>query len=266
MNASYPAPVAVRGMGLKRIEDVVLGAMAKMLPDRMTAGHSGQYSMIFLSGDDGTGRRVQGLAGGPYAGGHGARPNSDGIDCTEHGVTNGSGFPVEVSEAQLPLLFRRVELWPDSGGAGTWRGGLGFTTELEWRGGEANVRFRRERHKFTPWGVQGGLRSLPCTTELRRPDGSVLRLSGKARMPLAHGDVIRVFTTGSGGYGLPIERDPERVRADVRDRKVSPQAAYELYGVVMNGDQVDLDATRRLRAELRTRAAGALAPGERGAS
>jgi N-methylhydantoinase B len=181
-------------------------------------------------------------------------------------VTNGSGFPIEVSEAQLPVLFHRVELWSDSGGAGTWRGGLGFTTELEWRGGEANVRFRRERHKFTPWGVQGGLRSLPCTTELQRPDGVVLRLSGKARMPLGHGDRIRVFTTGSGGYGLPTERDPERVRADVLDGKVSLRAAHELYGVVICGEQVDVDATQRLRAEMSTRAVVASVAGERAGS
>lgn len=250
VNAAYPAPVAVRGMALKRIEDVVLGAMARMLPGRMTASHSGQYSMIMVSGDDGRGRRVQGLTGGPYAGGHGARPNKDGIDVTEHGVTNGAAFPVEFSESKLPVLFRRVELWTDSGGAGTWRGGLGYVAETEWRGGEAMARIRRERHKFTPRGIEGGHGSLRCETALIRANGEALSLPGVSRVNIACGDIFCVKTTGGGGYGPPTARSPQLVLDDILDGRVSPDAARSLYGVVIRDDAIDGAATRALRAEL----------------
>jgi N-methylhydantoinase B len=250
VNAMYPAPVAVRGIALKRIEDVVLGAMVRMLPGRMTASHSGQYSMIMVSGDDGHGRRVQGLTGGPYAGGHGARPNKDGIDVTEHGVTNGAAFPVEFSESKLPVLFRRVELWTDSGGAGTWRGGLGYVAETEWRGGEAMANIRRERHKFVPRGVEGGHDSLRCETRLVRANGEALSLPGVARLNVTRGDIFCVKTTGSGGYGPPTLRNPSLVLDDVLDGRVSLDAARALYGVIIRDDAIDTDATRVLRATL----------------
>lgn len=253
VNAAYPAPVAVRGIGLKRIEDVVLGAMAVMLPDQMTASHSGQYSMIFLSGVDQDGRRVQGLSGGPYAGGHGARPNKDGIDVTEHGVTNGSAFPVEFAESKLPILIRRVELWTDSGGAGTWRGGLGYEAETEWRGGEAMASIRRERHKFVPRGIQGGHNSLACETELRRSNGVRQSLPGVARMMINTGDVIHVKTTGSGGYGSPLARSPERVLEDVLDGRVSSVAAREIYGVEIVDEAVDAAATEQCRSQTKSK-------------
>ncbi len=248
VNAAYPSPIAVRGIGLKRIEDVVLGAMAEMLPDQMTASHSGQYSMIFFSGLDAQGNRVQGLSGGPYAGGHGARPNKDGIDVTEHGVTNGSAFPVEFSESKLPILLKRVELWTDSGGAGTWRGGLGYEAETEWRGGEAMASIRRERHKFVPRGTQGGGDSLPCETRLQRATGEIENLPGVARLMIDKGDVIRVKTTGSGGFGPPMLREPKNVLSDVLDGRVSVQAARDTYGVVIEGGEIDVAATHACRA------------------
>lgn len=251
VNAAYPAPIAVRGIGLKRIEDVVLGAMAVMLPDQMTASHSGQYSMIFFSGLDQDGRRVQGLSGGPYAGGHGARPNKDGIDVTEHGVTNGSAFPVEFSESKLPILLHKIELWVDSGGAGTWRGGLGYLAETEWRGGEAMASIRRERHKFVPRGVQGGRGSSPCETELQRSNGETQKLPGVARLSMNKGDTIRVKTTGSGGFGPPAGRPPESVLEDVLDGRVSKEAAQDLYGVVIRDEVIDHEATANCRSEMR---------------
>ena len=83
VNSHFPAPVAVRGITLKRVEDVVCGVMAKALPERMTAAHSGQYTMVNFVGKDLHGNRIQGHMGGPYAGGHGARSSKDGIDVTK---------------------------------------------------------------------------------------------------------------------------------------------------------------------------------------
>jgi N-methylhydantoinase B len=250
VNSTYPAPVAVRGIGLKRIEDVVLGAMAGLMPDRICAGHSGLYSMIMVAGLDAGGQRVQGLTGGPYAGGHGARPGKDGIDVTEHGVTNGSAFPVEFSESKLPVLFRRVELWTDSGGAGQWRGGMGYYAETEWRGGDATANIRRERHKFAPRGVLGGHSSPLCETWIDAADGVRRTLPAISRVPVRHSDVFVVKTTGGAGYGRPWLRDPERVLDDLRDGRITAAAALDVYGVVVVDDAVDVVATRALRATM----------------
>ncbi len=231
VNSNYPAPVAARGMSLKRIEDVVLGAMVKAVPGRFTAAHSGQYTMITIAGSDpDTGRQILGHIGGPYAGGHGARPGKDGIDVTEHGATNGSPIPLEVAESKLPLLFRRCSLWTDSGGAGRYRGGLGYESEVEWRGPEVHAQLRRERVKFKPWGVNGGGEAPLCVTELLHADGSSETLPGKCRAPLNAGDRLRIYTTGSGGYGNPHERDPQAIRDDILDGKVSAEAAASVYG------------------------------------
>lgn len=243
VNSEFPAPVAVRGIGLKRIEDVVLGAMAKMLPDQMAAMHSGQFSMVMLSGRDVHGRRVQGLTGGPFAGGHGARKERDGIDVTEHGVTNGAAFPIEFAESKLPILFHRAELWPDSGGAGRTRGGLGFVAETQWRGAEGMVSVRRERHRFAPSGMLGGHGSVPCETELEYADGRVESLPGIARRMIDYGAIVRVKTTGSGGYGSPLQRPAERVLDDVLDGRVSVKAARDVYGVVIDNGVVDWPKT-----------------------
>ena len=251
VNCSYPAPVAARGISLKIMESVILGVMAEALPQRMPAGHSGQYTKVVLTGYDAhSGRSVLGTIGGPYAGGNGARPTKDGIDVTEHGATNGSPIPLEVSEAELPIRFRRVELWTDSGGAGTWRGGLGFTEQVEWLGENGRASFRRDRMRFPPWGTQGGHDGPLCLTEIRRGNEQNEQLPGKARRMLDHGDIICIDTTGSGGYGPPWQRDPELVLADVLDRRVSSEQAFSTYGVMVTDSQIDYSATRARRAKL----------------
>ena len=109
------------------------------------------------------------------------------------------------------------------------------------------VNIRRERHKFVPRGVQGGRDSLPCETTLKRANGEQESLPGVARFMIDKGDVIRVKTTGSGGFGPPAQRAPERVLNDVLDGRVSVQAAREVYGVVIAGDAVDEEATQACR-------------------
>jgi N-methylhydantoinase B len=249
VNSTYPAPVASRGVSLQRIEDVILGAMARALPQRMTAAHSGQYTLIGVAGPDpdGDGQLI-GHLGGPFSGGHGARPTKDGIDVSSHGAANGSAIPVEIAEARLPMRFRRLELWPDSGGAGRWRGGLGYQAEVEWLRGETMVTLRRERTRFGPWGIEGGGGAPPSRAEVVRQDATTAPLPGKIELPFWAGERLRYWTTGSGGYGDPQEREVSRVHEDVLDGRVSAAAAAAAYGVVIKDESVDVPATDALRA------------------
>ena len=246
VNPLSPAPVAARGLAMRRISDVVLGVMAQAIPERMNAASCGQSTILPVGGvDPATGERFVGMIGGPWMGGMGARLGKDGIDCTD----NVFMVPVETTEAELPLRFTSLQLWTDSGGAGTWRGGLGYVAEVEWLRGDATISVRRDRHKFGPWGLEGGLAGPPCRTDVVRADGTVENVPTKEIMQISQGDVLRYWTTGSGGYAPPHQRDVAAVLADVLDGMVSLESAEADYGVVVDGEGVDEAATAALRTE-----------------
>ena len=251
VNCTYPAPVASRGISLLRIEDVVNGVLGKAVPERMTAAHSGQYTMVSVAGAyPDSGEPMIGQLGGPVMGGHGARANKDGIDVNSHGCTNGSIVAMEIGEARFPMRFNRLELWQDSGGAGRQRGGLGYFAEVEWLRGESDITFRRERTRFKPWGLAGGGSAPLCRTEFVHLDGATEALPAKVVVPFKAGEKLRYWTTGSGGYGHALQRDPERVLEDVLNGRVSAAAAQRDYGVIIKGATVDVAATQALRADL----------------
>lgn len=247
VNSEYPAGVNARMVTVHRIGDAVLGAMAKAAPGLYTAAGCGQTSVIPAGGSDAAGNRFVGVLGGPYRGGMGARADKDGIDVTDHDICNVYHVPIEITEGELPVRYHRLELWRDSGGAGTWRGGLGYRAEVQWLAHRGTVSLRRERHKFGPWGVVGGERAPCCRTEIVRAGGCRESLPGKILAPLGNGDVLCYWTTGGGGYGPPQQRAPERVLADVLDGRVSPEAARNTYGVALQGCEVNWPETNSLR-------------------
>ena len=251
VNPRFPAPINARAVCLRRVIDTVLGAMAQAIPDRMTAAHCGQSSLIHVGTfDEQTGRRIVATVGGPWMGGMGARAGKDGIDVTDHDASNVYHMPVETSEAELPVRFHRVELWPDSGGAGQWRGGLGYHLAVEWLAGEGAATVRRDRHKFAPWGLGGGHSGPTCQTRLTRAGEAEAPLPSKGSLTLHPGDRLALWTTGSGGHGDPLARAPERVLEDVRNGRVSTTAALNDYGVVIADGRLDQAATARRRIEL----------------
>jgi N-methylhydantoinase B len=168
-------------------------------------------------------------------------------------MSNVYHVPIEATEALLPLRFNRLSLWPDSGGAGKWRGGLGYEAEIEWLRGRGLVSLRRDRHVIPPWGTKGGLDGPVSHTAVRRADGTTEQIPSKGMLYLEAGDVLLLKTTGSGGYGSPLERDPTVVLEDVLDGRVSMNAAREIYGVVVVDGAVKLEATQKTRRRLGAR-------------
>ena len=251
VNPRFPAPINARAVCLRRVIDTVLGAMAQAIPDRMTAAHCGQSSLIHVGTfDEETGRRIVATVGGPWMGGMGARAGKDGIDVTDHDASNVYHMPVETSEAELPLRFQRVELWPDSGGPGQWRGGLGYHLAFEWLAGEGAATVRRDRHKFAPWGLRGGHSGPTCQTRMARAGEAEAPLASKGSLTLHPGDQLALWTTGSGGHGDPLARDPDQVLEDVLNGRVSTAAALDDYGVVIVDGALDRAATAQRRSEL----------------
>ena len=256
VNPSKPAAVSVRTITIKRIVDVLLGCFAQALPERIHAASCGQLALMVLGGIDPRNDRAyvtwQGL---PTAGGMGARPSKDGIDVIDTDVTNLMNEPVEATEMDYPVRVHHIRLWPDSGGAGQYRGGLGFQARTELLRGDATLVVRRDRHDFAPWGLRGG-RSAPLSRVVQtHHDGNQMSLPSKIVVGVKAGEMLDIVTSGGAGFGDPLERAPEAVLADLLDGRVTREAAERDYGVIVREHGADLTidekATRQRRAELR---------------
>ncbi|HYM69507.1 MAG TPA: hydantoinase B/oxoprolinase family protein [bacterium] len=254
VNPLPPAPVGLRSYTIKRIVDVLFGALAQALPDQIPAASHGQISLMLVGGRrKDTNKLFVGFIGVPFSGGGGARPGKDGIDVVETDINNCTSYPLEACEMESPLQFERLQLWTDSGGAGTYRGGLGYVAVCRWVGGPVTFSHRRDRHNFKPWGLRGGHPAPLCRTVVVRRDGRTEELPSKILTHLDEGDLLRFYTTGGGGFGDPLVRDPDRVLEDVLDGRVSAEAARRDYGVALDGTgtRVDRAATDALRARSR---------------
>jgi len=228
-----------------------MGAMSKALPQRMPAAGCGHATVILAGAyDPDTGQRRVGALGGPLRSGMGARPGKDGIDVADHDLSNSYHVPIEVTEREFPVRYRMLELWPDSGGPGRFRGGLGYKVELDWLKGEASLALRRERHVFRPWGIHGGGEAPVCRTEMRGGDGSSRSLPAKMVLRIQSGETLRYWSTGGGGAFPAWQRDVEAVLDDVLDGRVTTEAAEAEYGVVIRDGRVDAGATSARRARL----------------
>jgi N-methylhydantoinase B len=253
VNPSRPAPVNSRTATVKRITDVLHGAMVQAAPQKLTAASSGQLLVMALGGiDPDTGRAY--VTSELAAGGMGARPSADGLDAIETDVTNCMNIPAESIELDYPIRIMTCRLWHDSGGAGRFRGGAGLEKVFEVARGEATITYRGERHSIPPWGLFGGLPGRQSMAKVVRSDGQVEELVAKITLNLKAGDQLHIFTAGGAGYGDPLERDPDSVLQDVLDNRVSEESALSDYGVVLDLESgaVNIEATRKTQAELRT--------------
>ena len=252
VNPRPPAAVNARTATIIRIADVLHGALVQALPGKLPAASSGQLLVASFGGFD----RRRGV---PYvtselgAGGVGARPSKDGIDVLEMGPSNCMNIPAEAIEMNYPLRIRRYGLRLDSGGAGQYRGGLGAIKTFEAVDGDVVVSIRGERYFTPPWGLYGGHPAASAQAWIERRDGSIEEIPSKRVFTLHQGECLHVETPGGGGYGDPLQRDPEAVHQDVLDRRLTVQSACEQYGVILEESTlaVNLPATQQRRASLR---------------
>jgi N-methylhydantoinase B len=184
-------------------------------------------------------------------GGTGARPDGDGVSAMDELVVNVMNTPVEAVETEFPVRVERYELARDSGGPGTFRGGLGVRRQWRVLAEETSVNLRMDRFKFSSPGIFGA-RPAQASKAVLNPGGADEReLTSKiAGLRLKKGDLLSVEFAGGGGWGDPYRRDVEGVRRDVACDYVSPASARDDYGVVLTDDlDIDADATARLRQE-----------------
>lgn len=223
-----------------RIIGIVMGALAQALPDRAAAS-DGASGCNFLFGG------VHPATGEYYANYHfenvgwGAAASRDGNDAQCAPLAISRNVPVEVFETRYPFRTHSFRLATDSGGAGRHRGGLGTERILEVLAPELTISALFDRMLVPPWGLAGGRTGGTTEISIKRAHDGRFRFftevygtvspSKFSNIVVHAGDLIRLVSSGGGGYGDPRERPRDEVLRDVLDRYVSPEAAVEIYGV-----------------------------------
>jgi N-methylhydantoinase B len=229
VNPKEPAPVNARTATIKRISGTILSALAQAVPDRVGADSGGELLVLAFGGERPDGTRY--VTGELVAGGSGASAHKDGVDVIETDATNCMNLPAEALELDAPIRVHRVALRSDSGGAGTQRGGLGIVREYEILHGEVRMSHRGERHFIAPQGRGGGGDGAMARSVIRRAGKGEEVVPSKIVTTLHAGDRVIFETAGGGGYGDPRRRDPQKVRDDLSDGKISAEGA-RIYGKV----------------------------------
>ncbi|WP_430416862.1 hydantoinase B/oxoprolinase family protein [Parasphingorhabdus sp.] len=243
----YPAALAGRTHALGRIFDILGGLLGQRAPEFLNGAGFSSSPHLMYSGFDKSGEWFQlfqiGFGGIP------GRPFGDGPD--GHSLWPGfTNVPNEFLEKYFPMRIERYEAKPDSGGAGSFRGGNGIHMTycfLE----PGTIAIHDDRWFTYPWGVNGGEPGERATKILERTDGSREVVANKKDgIEVKEGDLLHFITWGGGGWGNPLERDPDLVALEIRQGLVTVKGALE-YGVVIAEDgTVDTAATEKLRAEM----------------
>ncbi len=249
----FGKPTGLRFFILLRSLGVFAACLAKATSGRMPADHEtiriwGLHGYRTL-GDFYLFREVLG-GGGP------GRPWADGSDVV-HIVPNSRNLPAEFSEQRYPVIIEKLGLACDSGGAGFRRGGFGYDKRIRALT-DCKLLSNADRAMLNTYGVNGGKHGQTYEISITGADGRSTVLPGMCdNIDVKAGSTVRVVTTGGGGWGDPLAREPERVRYDVECSLVSVEAAREEYGVVLepaNGRiGVDEAATLRRREAMRAK-------------
>jgi N-methylhydantoinase B len=250
----FPAPTNARTFVILRLLGVLAGVLAKATGGQMPADQETiRYTGVY--GDDADGRPY--LMREVLGGGSGGRPYADGED-TVHVVPDSRNIPAEFAEARWPFLVERLGLAVDSGGPGRHRGGLGYEKHIRMLR-DAHFMSIADRSRLACWGVAGGRAGRPFEVVID-PGGPAERVVDALAdaEPVRAGEVIRIRTTGGGGWGDPLDRPYDEVLRDLRWRKISPAGARDDYGVIVTGtaddpavDEAASDALRTARRAAR---------------
>lgn len=226
LNPLYPAPVSARQLTGHLLAGVIYKALSVVLPDKVIAECGGAPTMRALfSGFDEDGSRFSQVLFA--SGGMGASPHRDGMSTMAFPTNVGAGS-IEAFESVAPIVVWKKELRADSGGAGTYRGGLGQEIEMEVRTKDlVRLSLLSDRHDHPATGLLGGGAGGPSRIVLS--DGR--RPHPKSRTVIDPGGRITLFYAGGGGYGDPKKRERAAVLEDVASGYVSAQAARDVYGV-----------------------------------
>ena len=251
--AKYPRPVSGCAAEVsQRIAEAVFVTLTPALPDVLFAAPAGTSGNFAVGGYDPMQDRryVMYLFSG---GGYGGNAERDGMSngCSTVGISKTQ--PVEILEQRYPVLFEECSLHEGSAGAGQQRGGLGINYEVTLLRGEAMASFVMDHGRTGPQGVLGGGDGGVNKVRVNRNGQAHVppHLSKEQDLRIGAGDRVRVSTPGGGGYGDPLDRNPELVLRDLERGYYTVEQAAELFGVVVGSGTVDALATETLRDQRR---------------
>jgi len=229
ISARPDAPMGGYPFPLPTVIDAIIRALQSAVPDKATGAHFGTHSGFMVRGNWPDGRAF--LAHDSGHGGWGAGDGHDGAGpfrTMAHGDTR--LIPMELQESILPFRVQSLELRTDSGGAGKFRGGLGFRKKYVITY-PCLLTTNVDRTRDPPWGVQGGKAGQPgCVTVYKAAGGSEV-ISKVRNYPVKPGDIVVLETGGGGGWGPPAERSREAIARDIARGYVTRDAAERDYGV-----------------------------------
>jgi N-methylhydantoinase A/oxoprolinase/acetone carboxylase beta subunit/N-methylhydantoinase B/oxoprolinase/acetone carboxylase alpha subunit len=250
INARPPAALGQWSISLPTVVDTIISSLATALPEQVPAAHKGDMSGFTFHGiDERTGSRFVYL--NINGGGWGGRPGQDGpsacVSICQGDVRN---IPVEIQETRYPLICTSHSLRQDSGGAGENRGGLGLELVIEpLQRMLTNV--ANERTTCPPWGLGGGLSGETADTVVLVPGQDARHVKKQTGLQIDPGTSVSFRTAGGGGWGNPLERDPQRIADDVIDGYISRESAQAFYGVDVDVDgSFNPETTEQRRAVL----------------
>lgn len=254
LKPQFPAALSGRTHALGRIFDILGGLLGQGTPEFLNAAGFSSSPHLFYSGWDNRpaseGEWFQlfqiGFGGIP------GRPLGDGPD--GHSLWPGfTNVPNEFLEKYFPLRIERYSTEPDSGGAGLHRGGNGIHMTYRFLA-DGEIAVHDDRWFVPPWGVNGGHPGMRAKKVLERADGTTEIVGSKVEdVPVKEGDLLHYITWGGGGWGDPLDRDPELVGLEIRQGLVTSEGAKH-YGVVADENGViDSAATEALRAEIKAK-------------
>lgn len=197
LNCSYPAAVNGRLQPCQRVVDIIFGALALAVPDRVTAAGNGACASVTFVGSNNADRRLW-IYLEAIGGGGGARAKKDGLDGVHVHMTNTSNLPVEALETEFPVTVLRYELIEESGGAGRYRGGRGLLRVFRVES-DCQVRVGGSRLRSAPWGLSGGGPGAKGSFRI----ASDINPTEKAATFVSAGEIVEIRTPGGGGFGTP---------------------------------------------------------------
>ena len=226
LNPKPPAPVRARMISAYRAYDAIMKALAKAVPEKVTAMGFDCTTIACLSHLDERGFAVHIE---PYGGGFGGGVDSDGCDAIDNQLSNCANTPVEALDAGYDFFrIKSYEMIPNSFGHGKHRGGAGFLRRYEVLKDGARFAIYSDHHKFAATGLFGGSEGAMGYCHVRRGNETIV-VGSKNLVELEKGDVVEVFCGGGGGYGDPSERSREDIERDMAEGLLTPDEAARHY-------------------------------------
>lgn len=256
VNARFPSPVVSGNTETtSRVIDTITGALAKVIPGKVTASDSGTATAHIAGGfDPRTGEYYAWYLGAdPCA--WGARATKDGFECAGGPRIGGhvAQVPMEVFEVRYPFFVEEYAYATDSGGPGKFRGGMSGVTIIRPVGHDCEVGGANDRSEIPPYGIFGGMPGMHGENKIIHKDGKETLINRAGGEIARDGDILYFRAPGGGGYGNPLDRDLEYLQHDVDTGLVSIESAQRDYGAVIdkNTGKLDRNATEEKRNKLR---------------